>query len=327
MSRASTASDPRRQEELMFRLMPVVLSLSLISCNMGSAGTRDQNTSAPASEKGQGAHVLQVKGAEREYYLHAPPSVQGGAKVPLMVVLHGGMGNAQSIETTTGMNDVADREGFFVAYPEGTEGGMAKMQGHRTWNAGACCGAAVKRNVDDVGFISAMIDDIAAKNPVDVKRVYVTGMSNGAMMAYRMACDAPQKVAAVIAVSGTLSVNDASKAKDVPVLHIHGTKDTNVPFEGGIGDKSVSGVEHRSVADTMTMLLAPRKSTGSKKEELGTGVEHTTYEVSAGAPVELMVIEGGPHAWPGGRGKGGSASDLKASQQAWDFAKRFSKQG
>lgn len=308
----------------MVRWMPVALFLSFLSCNAGSSAVQS-STGAPP-QKGWSDHILAVRGDEREYRLYAPPSLQSGQKAPLMIVLHGGMGNAEAIETASAMSEVAAREQFFAAYPEGTGAKMPKMKDRRTWNAGACCGIAVKQNVDDVGFISAMIDDLAASYPIDKSRVYVTGMSNGAMMAYRMACEAPEKIAAVIPIAGTLAVDDASRAKDVAVLHIHGDRDTNVPFEGGIGDKSVSGVAHRSVPDTMALLLASRKSNGSDKEELDGGkVEHTTYNCGAGAPVELIVVKGGGHSWPGGRGKYASASGLNASEQAWNFAKRFSK--
>ncbi len=227
------------------------------------------------------------------------------------------------------MNGIADRDRFLVAYPQGTAPPMEAMRERRTWNAGTCCGAAVRRNVDDVGFIAAMIDDIAAAHAIDRRRVYVIGMSNGAMMAYRLASEIPERVAAVVAVAGSLAVDDCSEAKDVPVLHIHGDRDANVPFGGGRGELGWSAVEHRSVPDTLALLLAPRRARGCDTETSSDGVERSSYRCADGAPVELMLIRGAGHGWPGGQGRideARGASTFSASEAAWSFARRFEKE-
>jgi polyhydroxybutyrate depolymerase len=305
----------------MSYLLSIALVLSLACYN--------RSVSAGETSKGAAitAHDLKIHGEDRSYNLYRP-ALPLGQKVPLMIVLHGGLGNAKSIESGTGMDAVADSGGFIVAYPEGTGGRGLKMRNRRTWNAGECCGPAVKQQSDDVGFIAAMIDDIAAREPVDLRRVYVTGMSNGAMMAYRLACEIPEKIAAIIPVSGTLAVDDCSKAKDVPVMHIHGDSDTNVPFEGGVGEQSVSTVAHRSVPETMRMVTAPRQCSGSDTVAVSNSVARTSYHCADGGPVELVVIKGGGHAWPGDRRQQGQAAEsnaFSASQAAWIFAKQFTK--
>ncbi len=273
-------------------------------------------------------HNIVVDGVERSYRLYVPPGVNSLQNVSLMLVLHGGLGNASSIEKTTGMNEIADSSQFIVAYPNGMGGRFGRMKKRRTWNAGHCCGPAQKRNSSDVLFIQKVIDDIQLKFSIDSRRIYVTGMSNGAMMAYRLACEIPDRIAAIIPVSGTIEVGNCDGAKDIPVLHIHGDQDKNVPFGGGKGSHTVSGIMHTSVNDTMNLITRPRQCTAPDQKNLNNNVQLLSYNCGNGASVELMIIKGGGHVWPGGqsRGKRGSGNkSVTASQVAWDFAKEHSK--
>lgn len=272
-------------------------------------------------------HEIRVGGEMRSFRLYRPNAADDKG-LPLMIVLHGGLGNASHMEKTTGMNKIADAGKFIVAYPDGTGGRLGAMKDRRTWNAGRCCGRAVKQNVNDVLFMEKMIAEIASKFSIDTRRVYATGMSNGAMLAYRLACEIPDKIAAIVPVSGTLAVDDCDRAKDVPVLHIHGDQDKNVPFAGGMGESSVAGVVHRSVPDTLDLLTRSRQCQAPKEETLEGGIQQVSYDCRDGAPVQLILIKGGEHAWPGGHGRNNKASDgryISASQKAWDFAKQFSK--
>src|SRR5690348_6350105 len=135
-------------------------------------------------------------GRERSYSLHVPPEAVGKRDLPLVVVLHGGGGSGAAAAKQSGFDAEADRQGFVVAYPDGTRRIAAGRPGFYTWNAGDCCGPAMEQHVDDVGFIRAMVAAIAAVQPIDKKRVYATGISNGGMMAYRLACDASSIFAA-----------------------------------------------------------------------------------------------------------------------------------
>jgi polyhydroxybutyrate depolymerase len=304
----------------MSRFLSIALLLSLACHSRAPAG-------GGASDGPRTMHDLMIQGKKRSYCLHRP-ALPEGEKVPLMIVLHGGLGNAETVEENTGMSAVADRGRFIVAYPEGTGGRLRKMEDRRTWNAGRCCGQAVRSGADDVAFISAMIDDIAEREPVDLNRVYVTGMSNGAMMAYRLACEIPEKLAAIIPVAGTLAVDDCGSAKEVPVLHIHCDEDTHVPIEGGRGEDSATRVEHRSVPETMRLITAARRCSGSKTETLSDSVERTTYHCADGGPVQLLIIKGCGHVWPGGGRQAeqeGASSSFSASRTAWDFARQFAK--
>lgn len=280
------------------------------------------------AEKGQSTvHELVVDGIRRSYIVYKP-MISGNKDLPLMIVLHGGMGNAKYMEKTTGMNDIADTGQFIVVYPNGIGGRFGFMKKRRTWNAGRCCGRAVKQNVDDVGFIEKMIEDIDSKFSIDTRRVYVTGMSNGAMMAYRLACEIPDKIAAIIPVAGTLAVENCDSAKDIPVLHIHGTEDKNVPITGGKGAGSIARVAHRSLPDTVKLIIRSRQCLAPEESTLSGEIQVSSYRCSNGAPVVMFLIKGGEHVWPGGHGrrhKDSAGRHFSASKEAWEFAKQFSK--
>ena len=304
----------------------MLLSLRIVPLFTLLSATLILGVAAAEKEKSK-VYKLVVDGIERSYILYKP-MFSNSKGLPLMIVLHGGLGNARHVEKTTVMNEVADTGRFIVAYPNGIGGRFRFMKNRRTWNAGGCCGNAVKKNVDDVLFIERVIEDIRSKFSIDTRRVYVTGMSNGAMMAYRLACEIPDKIAAIIPVSGTLMVDNCDSAKDVPVLHIHGDQDTNVPISGGKGPKSVAGVSFRSLRDTVKLITRSRHCLTPEEKIMNGKIQISSYRCKKGAPVEILIIKGGRHVWPGGRGRNNRSPDdqyLSASKQAWEFAKQFSK--
>jgi len=223
---------------------------------------------------------------------------------PVSVVLafHGGRSNAEGMKNFSKLNDYADNAGCVVVYPEGT--GPAPHL--RVWNAGICCGEAVEQGVDDVGFVTALLDDLAERLKIDPARVYATGMSNGGMMSYRLAAEAPERIAAIASVGGTMGTATRHPTRPVPILHIHGTEDLFVPLEGGRGKRSPSRAEFTSVAKTLNFW---REVNGCAAEavveelpapvEDGTTIRREVYPSEAGAEIELYVVEGGGHTWPG----------------------------
>jgi poly(3-hydroxybutyrate) depolymerase len=218
--------------------------------------------------------------AGREYNLYVPSSARKSAEVPLLVVLHGALGNADFIERVLGMNAVAEKEGFMVAYLNGTEGNLRIMRDKRTWNAGDCCGIARRKNVDDVSYIRGVIEDLSRKYPVDRSRVYLLGHSNGAMMAYRFICESPGVAAAAVTISGPLMRNSCANPDGLQgVLHIHGSQDDHVPVAGGSGTKALAKREtYNSV-----------EYTRGKLREKGVTVE---TEILPGTGHELASIAG-----------------------------------
>ena len=170
----------------------------------------------------------------REIIVYIPPKLPTRGKIPLLIALHGGFGNAGHLQNYMGMDTLADKHGFIVAYLNGTAvapGLPAKMRG---WNAGGCCGQPEKKKVNDLGFIADVIDHISGNYGADKNQVYGTGHSNGAMMSMRIMCETDLYRSAAV-YSGTLQM-DTKKcpaAEDKRIANIHGSEDANLPIEGG----------------------------------------------------------------------------------------------
>ena len=184
-----------------------MIALALVLVSLG-AGDHDRS--------------LAFGGATRTYFVHVPPRVSEGQPLPVVLAFHGGGGNASGFKAYAGLDALADRQGFVVVYPDGS-GRLGRRL--LTWNAGGCCGYAAAQNVDDVGFALAVLRDVARNVSVDPARVYATGHSNGAMMAYRMAIDASDRIAAVAPVAGAMQAPGFPPPRPVPVLHIHSVDD------------------------------------------------------------------------------------------------------
>ena len=162
---------------------------------------------------------LLAGGQERTYLLHRPTGLGRTTPAPLVIVLHGGFGSGSQAENAYHWNAVADRNGFIVAYPDGIR---------RAWNAGgACCGYPSRNKVDDVGFLTRLIQTISRAQNIDPKHVYLTGISNGGAMAFRYACEGPYPIAAIGSVAASFSF-PCRQAHAVSVMEIHGLDDRNV---------------------------------------------------------------------------------------------------
>ena len=279
-------------------------------------------------------------GLERTYRIHIPPSFNKAIQMPLILVLHGGGGTAEGMEeqlTLGGFNNLSDKEGFIVVYPNGIE---------KHWNDGRknVSYRTHQENIDDVGFISALIDNITEEFNINPGRVYVTGMSNGAMMSYRLACEISEKIAAIAPVTGAIPedvVPQCLPSKPVSVLAISGTDDPLVPWEGGdikslFFHKPLGKVlsvpdsvnywvirNNCSPIPNITWLpdLDPGDDTRVRREVYSDGDE--------GAEVILYVIEGGGHTWPDGLQYlsesliGKTCRDINANEIIWEFFKEL----
>jgi polyhydroxybutyrate depolymerase len=173
---------------------------------------------------------LPFGGRTRSFLVHVPPQA-ATAPLPVVVNFHGGGSNAAQQRRYSGMNAAADRHGFVVVYPDGT-GILPGQRRFLTFNAGLCCPPATRNNIDDVGFTHAIIDLLGQRLPVDGRRIYATGMSNGGMMAHRLAAESPL-VAAVAPVAGQLNVPTFAPRRPVPVLEFHSVDDTRARDGGG----------------------------------------------------------------------------------------------
>ncbi|OYT27445.1 MAG: hypothetical protein B6U97_01610 [Candidatus Altiarchaeales archaeon ex4484_96] len=173
-------------------------------------------------EKGDFSFSIEHDGLDRKYIVYVPTSYDG-ERMPLVLAIHGGAGNAEDSIRYFQLNNLSDQEGFFVVYPEGT-GPQIMGRVYGSWNGGNCCGPALDNNVDDVGFIRELIDRITDDYNIDEERIYATGMSNGAIMSYALACHLSDKIAAIAPVGSIGHYRECIQNRLVPVMHFTGQK-------------------------------------------------------------------------------------------------------
>lgn len=286
----------------------------------GEAGV-DATADLGGLSAGESTRWVRHEGRERSYLLYAPTNYDPGQAWPVVLVFHGGGGNAENARRMTGFNEVAEGEGFLVVYPNGNGRLEERIL---TWNAGTCCGYAMEEGVDDVGFVRALLADLAGVANIDPKRVYATGMSNGAMMAYRLACDADDLVAAIGPVAATQNVRVCAPEDPVSVIHFHGSEDKQAPYEGGVGAESITKVDYASVAETVAFWVEQNGCVGEgDMQTTGNVVQEGYAACELGSAVVLYSVLGGGHAWPGGqKGRVGGdepSDEISASELMWAF--------
>jgi len=265
-------------------------------------------------------------GVARSYVVRAPRGLtRGDAAVPVVLVLHGGGGNAANAEKMTGFTELVERERIIVVYPEGTA--RRPRVPLLTWNAGHCCGHAMERQVNDVGFISALLDTLSAHYPVDPTRVYATGMSNGAMMSHRLGRELSPRLAAIAPVVGALFGDEPAPASPVSAIMINGLMDKSIPAQGGpTGGRSATRWDGTPTAPNIAQGTFWARANGCAptptRQEQG-AVIRWRYGCPAGRRVELHQLKDNGHAWPGGQrgsrlGDRPSAS-MDATEVIWAF--------
>lgn len=268
--------------------------------------------------------TLKVNGDERSYLIRGPQRrPAGNDKRALVIVLHGGGGNAESAETMSGFTSRAREHGFYVVYPDGSSRLKNKLQ---TWNAVHCCGYAMDNDVDDPAFFRKLIDDLIDRYPIDRKRVYVTGMSNGGMMAHRLGIELADRIAAIAPVVGTVFGDEKLPSAPVSALIINGGKDESVPINGGEsrgrGAKAWDAPAAPGIEQTRFWARANRCDSEPIRKD-SAEIQQLSYRCPKGLAVEWYVVMDGGHAWPGGvRGsrRGDDPGDtLDATDLIWAF--------
>ena len=308
-------------------LIACVVALSACGDDGEDASATDTSTTTSSTigatpttevpvQAGNATGSVTVDGTDRTYRLHVPPGLASGSAVPLLVALHGGGGSGAQFASASGFDAVADREGFVVVYPNGT--GTIP-----TWNAGLCCGAAARDDVDDVAFISTLVEELAADLPIDPAKVVLTGHSNGSTMSYRLACELADDIVAIGVQAAPLTYEGCSPSRPVSVLHVHGANDANVPIDGGVGS-GVSGVDWPSVREGLDVMATAAGCAAEPDEVVADGTTRTTWQGCAPATaVESIVVDQGAHAWmrPGGSGRRGDADDVgfDTTETIWAF--------
>lgn len=306
-------------------VISIALAGTVAGCTRG-AQLRTQVAEPTSYEPSPAVEIvaaLNVDGRGRTYRLHVPADRDPSAPLALVVALHGGGGNGANLQAKIGLDAIADRESFLVAYPDGS----GRLDDYLlTWNAGNCCGYALDEQVDDTAFLRAMVADISRTYSIDSRRVYATGMSNGGMMSYRLACEAADLFAAVAPVAGALNLESCEPSGPVSVLAIHGTADQHVLFEGGAPAVTVDPHPRvdRSVHSALAYWAAQDGCALEPTRAQAGAVVHEVYPgCSAGLAVELIAVEGGGHAWPGAAEfspQGDEPSQaVNASEVIWAF--------
>ena len=286
---------------------------------------------APVASLAAGDHEFSLThdGIDRTYLVHAPPDLAPTPAAAVIVALHGGGGSAAQHQGQIELDPVADREGFLVVYPDGV--GVGALH---TWNAGPyCCGLAARTDVDDVGFIAAVLDDLAARTGFDDERVVVAGHSNGAMMASRFAAERPERVGAVVAV-GAVAVPDQVPPVAVPMLQIHSVDDPRALYEGGEGPPfpgTDSTVVHVAVTETLSAWAVANGCSSAPvvADPVVADDGHTVTRLEWTGCVASLVhlrLTGAGHGWPGSSVRseaivGPETDVVHASEELWSFAR------
>jgi len=323
----------------------VVLLLVLI-CVVRGIQSLSASPPYPAQTASQGLaagdHSFAVDhgGRRRSYLVHMP---RNGANRPRPVVLafHGGGGEAQGFKGYAGLDRVADREGFIAVYPNGS--GLLPRR-LLTWNAGECCGYAMNQRIDDVGFAIAVLDDLARHTPIDQLRIYATGHSNGAMMAYRLGAERADRLAAIVPVAGAVSQNWVAPKRRVAVLAIHSVDDPRALYAGGLGPPfpgtsvrsshrpAMEGLEKWSKHNLCLPLTRVVESRAGRSGDTPQGATLIEWRnCAAGARVAHWKLTGVGHGWPGTAPRGrdeiiGTPTTLiNAAEEVWRFVSGVSR--
>lgn len=289
----------------------------------------DQAETKAASSQGTERFTLTHDGLERAYLVHLPPSYRKGTPMPVVFAFHGGGGDMQlQAGAHYGLTEKADAAGFMAVFPNG----YSKLPSGKlaTWNAGSCCAQARDKHVDDIGFVRAIWAQLQARYAVDTQRVFATGMSNGGMLSYRLACEMADVFRAVAPVAGTDNTLQCQPARPVSVLHIHAEDDTHVLFKGGAGKDAFRDAAQvrdfvsvpQTIANWTQRNHCPATPAKRMLEVPGAYCE-VTAPCASGAQVQLCVTETGGHSWPGGskarRGQATASQAISANDVMWDF--------
>lgn len=301
------------------------LLLVALAAACGPEGSAVGPQPDPIPRPGDFTRVLSFDGRQRSYLLHVPPTAANPP--PLVLAFHGVPSSPQEMRAITGFDALADRMGFVVAYPDAVED---------WWTGCADCNSlAFLLDIDDVGFVRRLIEQLALDAGIDTRRVYAAGFSNGALFVHRLACDAADRIAAFASVGATAldptEVPPCDPRGRTPLVLFHGTRDRSFPPEGREFGDGPAGVATLSIDATLD-LWAERNGCGSatSRDALpdrvadGTTVTRVTRGGCGGNDLVYYEIEGGGHTWPGSPAQfadflGPRSDDVVASEEIVAF--------
>lgn len=327
----------------MIRNKKAVISLTLISLLLFSSHSFAEKT---LREKSQEAlfqkqqqksgyfgkmdldFTFAYEGRIRKFKVHLPNNYNKDILYPAVIYLHGGGGSIKAAYQD-GVDKASDKFGFILVIPAGT--GILPNR-LLTWNAGTwaggdCCGPAFKNNIDDVGFISKIIDEIKKEFNIDKNRIYATGISNGAMMSYRLACELSDKIAAVAVVASPAVPEGCAPPRPISIMQINGTVDPAVPINGGKGGGIIGKTFQVQVAQEMVNSWVQRNECAANYTttyQKGNTTCITYSPCKNGVEVVFCKVKGMGHTWPSGHqympvAKVGPVSYDISFDQIWEF--------
>ncbi len=287
------------------------------------------SVSEPITRPGDYTFTIEHGGLTRAYLVHVPRSYNPARATPALFAFHGGGGSMDYMakDSFYGLTSKSEKEGFIVIYPNGySKLGSGKFA---TWNAGNCCASARDNNIDDVGFVRAVVANVERQLNIDTGKIYATGMSNGGMLSHRLACEMAGTFKAIAAVAGTDGTSNCAPSQPISVLHIHARDDDHVLFDGGAGEEAFKDkskvANFTSVPLTISRWVVRNECNPEPKRVLTVpGAYCEAYSgCKDGVKVELCVTETGGHSWPGGTKPGGKETSkyLYANDVMWDFFK------
>ncbi len=295
------------------------------------ANTPPPSGQEPIYQAGTYNESITVDGRTRTYLLHIPTGYRTTTAYPLVFSFHGAGGNGKQMAAKTGFNAYADRDGFIAVYPDGID---------NSWNDGRGTTQVDKRGVNDVGFVSALIDHLAAKLSIDRKRVFATGMSNGGIFSHRLGCELSSQISAIGPVAGEIPeaiVSSCKPSSPMSRIAIHGVADPLNPFLGGETRGGAGGriLSAQATAEKWAAhngcLLNPSKTKLPVTVNDGTSVEQWIYpNCKNGTDVILYAVNGMGHAWPPQSGEiprvsGKTSHNIDATEVIWEFFRTHSK--
>lgn len=268
---------------------------------------------------------LMHDGVLREYRLALPSDFEARQPLPLIVNMHGLGSNSLEQLLYSAMIELADSLGYMVAYPQGLEATVAG-QTSTHWNAGFGTG------VDDIGFVSKLIDDTYLEYGIDLSRVYATGMSNGGFMSYHLACQLSDRIAAIASVTGAMTFGDIGNCavdRPIPVMQIHGTADATVPFGGTpfFNPPISEGVQYWVLQNGCSELADTTVIADIDLSDESTANLYTYGDCDDNTSVHFYVIDNGGHSWPGAfpiAGLNPTNQDFSATEVILDFFGQYS---
>ena len=288
----------------------------------GAAITAAVNT--PITGPGDYSFSLEFGGLTRIYRVHVPANYLPSKPAPMLLAFHGGGGNMdyQADDKYFGLVSKSEQVGYIAVFPNGYS--PLKSGKLATWNAGNCCAGARDKNIDDVGFIRQVIKNLKGQLNIDPNRIFATGMSNGALFSYRLACEMADTIRAIASVAGSDGMSGCTPSRPVSILEIHAKNDEMVLFNGGAGRETKMLANFVSVPETISRWVERNGCNTTPRRVLDTpGAHCDAYsQCRSNVEVKLCVTDSGGHSWPGGRkvrtNEPGSTA-VSANDLMWDF--------